>query len=244
MNALLERLSQSRRAVVFTGAGVSTLCGVPDFRGPNGFYRKPEAERVFDIEWFRRDPSIFYAGSRELIYGLRDIRPGPVHQAVAALERAGIVRGVITQNIDMLHQKAGSRTVHEIHGSPRLHRCLDCGRVKTFDEICELLKHTPVPRCAACGEAYKPDVTFFGERLPEEAFDAAVALARQADLMLVLGSSLTVTPAASIPLLTVSAGGELVIVNAQPTLLDRVATLCYPDLAAFAEAALEAWPEK
>jgi NAD-dependent deacetylase len=242
MQALIEKLRGARRAAVFTGAGVSTLCGIPDFRGPNGLYKQPDAERIFDIEWFRRDPSIFYKGSQELIYGLKKFKPGPVHHAVAALERAGIVQGVVTQNIDMLHQKAGSKRVYEVHGSPLLHRCLECGRVKTFDEICEMLASTPVPRCAACGEAYKPDVTFFGELLPEEAFAQSVALARQADLMLVLGSSLTVYPAASIPPLTVRAGGELVIVNAQPTPLDEMAKLCYPDLAAFAAAVLAEWP--
>lgn len=241
MQALIDKLRKSRRAAIFTGAGVSTLCGIPDFRGPNGLYKQPDAERIFDIEWFRRDPSIYYTGAQELIYGLKKFRPGPVHHAVAALERAGVAQGVITQNIDMLHQKAGSKTVYEVHGSPLLHRCLACGRVKTFDEICEMLESAPVPRCAACGEAYKPDVTFFGEMLPEEALERSVALARQADLMLVLGSSLTVYPAASIPPLTARAGGELVIVNAQPTPLDGSACLLYPDLSAFAEAVLAEW---
>jgi len=177
----------------------------------------------------------------ELVYGLRRFKPGPVHEAVARLERAGIVRGVITQNIDMLHQKAGSKTVYEVHGSPILHHCFGCGDEKTFDEICALLEKTPVPRCPRCGEAYKPDITFFGEMLPEEAFERSVTLAREADLMLVLGSSLTVHPAASIPPLAVRGGGELVIVNAQPTPLDSLAALRYDDLAAFADAVLVGW---
>jgi NAD-dependent deacetylase len=240
MQALIDKLKKSACTAAFTGAGVSTLCGIPDFRGPQGLYKQPDAERIFDIEWFRRDPSIYYTGCRELIYGLKNYKPGPVHHAIARLERAGVVAGVITQNIDMLHQKAGSQTVYEVHGSPLLHSC-PCGRVKTFDEICALLERMPVPRCEACGEAYKPDITFFGEMLPEQAFEKSVALARQADLMLVLGSSLTVQPAASIPPLTVRAGGELVIVNAQPTPLDGSASLLYTDLAAFAEAVLAVW---
>jgi NAD-dependent deacetylase len=239
MKRLIEKLKQARHAAVFTGAGVSTLCGIPDFRGPQGLYRQPDAERLFDIDWFRRDPSVYYKGCMELVYGLRRFKPGPVHEAVVRLERAGIVKGVITQNIDMLHQKAGSRTVYEIHGSPLLHHCFGCGREKTFEEICAMLETVAVPRCEQCGEAYKPDITFFGEMLPERAFEGAVALAQKADLMLVLGSSLTVHPAASIPPLTVRAGGELAIVNAQSTPLDRLAAFIYPDLAAFAAAVLE-----
>ena len=241
MKALVEKLRTARCVAVFTGAGVSTLCGIPDFRGPQGLYKQPDAERIFDIDWFRRDPSVYYKGCMELVYGLRRFKPGPVHNAVTRLERAGLIEGIITQNIDMLHQKAGSKKVYEVHGSPILHHCFGCGLEKTFDEICAMLETTPVPRCARCGEAYKPDITFFGEMLPEQAFNKAVALAQRAELMLVLGSSLTVHPAASIPQLTVRAGGEMVIVNAQPTPLDPLATLLYPDLAAFADAVLAAW---
>ncbi len=244
MKGGIEKIERAGCVAVFTGAGISTLCGIPDFRGPQGFYKQPDAERIFDVEWFRRDPSVFYKGCRELVYGLKRFSPGPVHQAVTRLEQAGIVKGVITQNIDMLHQKAGSRTVYEVHGSPALHHCFGCGREKTFDEICAMLETVAVPRCERCGEAYKPDITFFGETLPERAFDDAVALAQKADLMLVLGSSLTVHPAAMIPPLTVRAGGELVIVNAQPTPLDRLATLFLPDLADFAHAILDAWAKK
>lgn len=243
MNAILNKLKQARHTAVFTGAGVSTLCGIPDFRGPQGLYKQPDAERIFDIDWFRRDPSIYYKGCCELVYGLQNYHPGPVHTAIARLEQEGIVTGVITQNIDMLHQKAGSRTVYEIHGSPQVHRCCACRRELGFEAICALLKTADVARCEICGEAYKPDITFFGEVPPEEAFNHAVALAEQADLMLVLGSSLTVQPAASLPLLTLRAGGELVIVNAQPTPLDHRAVCCHLDLAVFAQAVLETWPE-
>lgn len=241
MYVLVEKLKRARQVVVFTGAGVSTLCGIPDFRGPQGLYKQADAERIFDIDWFRRDPSVYYKGCMELVYGLRRFRPGPVHNAIVRLESAGLVSGVITQNIDMLHQKAGSLTVCELHGSPLLHHCFGCGREKTFDDVCSLLEQTPVPRCEHCGEAYKPDITFFGETLPEQAFERSVELAQTADLMLVLGSSLTVYPAASIPPLTVRAGGELAIVNSQPTSLDSLAACRYTDLAAFADAVLERW---
>lgn len=234
MHELIERIEQAGSVAAFTGAGVSTLCGVPDFRGPNGLYKQPNAERIFDIDWFRRDPSIYYAGTRELIYGLQRIQPGPVHHALVALERAGHLPGVITQNIDMLHQKAGSQNVMEVHGTPLVHHCLGCGDAKSFDEICTMLARNPVPHCARCGDVYKPDVTFFGEMLPEQAFSAAQQLAEEVDLMLVLGSSLTVHPAAQLPLLA----RTMVIVNAQPTPYDHRAVLRYSDLAEFAEAIL------
>ncbi len=235
MRAFIDHLRRLRGCAVFTGAGVSTLCGIPDFRGAQGLYRKANAERIFDLAWFRRDPAIYYQGCQELIYGVVDVAPGAVHQALARLETEGVVAGIITQNIDMLHQKAGSQVVHEIHGSPALHRCFECGDVQEFATICAMLAGNTVARCR-CGGAYKPDITFFGEALPQAPFAAATALARRAPLMLVLGSSLTVYPAASIPEITLQAGGELAIVNAQPTPLDRFATWRFDDLVAFAAA--------
>ena len=232
---LRELLQQAGHVVALTGAGISTLAGIPDFRGPQGLYRQPGAERIFDIDWFHRDPAIYYEGCRELIYGLDRHAPGPVHTLLARLESAGRLQAVITQNIDMLHQKAGSRLVIEVHGSPLRHHCIGCGREAAYAEICALLRHEPVARCGACGGAYKPGITFFGEALPEAALAAAVAQARRADLMLVLGTSLTVHPAAALPEQTLRTGGQLVIVNAQPTPLDYLARLRLPDLAAFAE---------
>lgn len=243
MNTVLNKLKQAKHVAIFTGAGVSTLCGIADFRGPQGLYKNPDAERIFDIHWFERDPSVYYKGCRELVYGLRHYQPGSAHLAIARLEQVGVVKGVITQNIDMLHQKSGSKNVYEIHGSPLVHHCYRCGDEQSFEAICTLLETADVARCKVCNAAYKPDITFFGEVPPEAAFNNAVALAEQADLMVVLGSSLTVHPAASLPLLTLRAGGELVIVNAQSTPLDHHASARYPDIAAFATAVLEAWPE-
>ena len=235
ISPLLDLMQRASHLVALTGAGISTLAGIPDFRGPKGLYRQPGAERIFDIDWFRRDPSLYYEGCRELIYGLDRYAPGPVHTLLARIEQAGRLQAVITQNIDMLHQKAGSRRVIEVHGSPLRHHCSGCAREAAFDEIRALLQHARVARCAQCGAAYKPDITFFGEALPEAALSAAVEQARRADLMLVLGTSLTVYPAAALPEQTLRAGGQLVIVNAQPTPLDNRARLRLPDLAAFAE---------
>lgn len=249
MEKLIEAIKKSTCTAALTGAGVSTLCGIPDFRGPQGLYRNPDAERIFDIDWFDRDPAIYYRGCRELVYGLGDFTPGPVHRALKTLEDAGRLDGIITQNIDMLHQKAGSSRVYEVHGSPVLHHCRRCGAEKTFAEILRLIAANGgaaalgdpyVPRCA-CGGAFKPDITFFGEALPEAAFRQAQELAARADVLLVLGTSLTVFPAAALPQLTLRRGGQVFIVNAQATALDGRAAGCARDLAAFAAAIEQAF---
>ena len=252
MKRLLEALKNAKRVGCLTGAGVSTLCGIPDFRGPQGLYKQPNAERIFDIDWFDRDPSVYYEGCRELVYGLSRFTPGPVHKALKHLEDLGLLAGIATQNIDMLHQKAGSSNVYEVHGSPILHHCRQCGKEKTFDEILAMIgegkrevevegeveqRKLKVPRCE-CGGVYKPDITFFGEALPESAFRSAQELAIRSDVFLVLGTSLTVYPAAGLPSLALQAGAKLFIVNAQPTALDPQAVATYSDLNAFAEAVL------
>ena len=246
----LEAAASAKSVAAMTGAGVSTLCGIPDFRGPQGLYKNPDAERIFDIDWFDRDPSVYYRGCRDLVYGLGRFEPGPVHRALKLLETAGMLDGVITQNIDMLHQKAGSARVFEVHGSPAVHRCRRCGDAKTFDEISAMIAANGglvrlgdpyVPRCR-CGGAYKPDITFFGEMLPEEAFANAQQLAAGADVMLVLGTSLTVFPAAGLPRLALQRGGKIFIVNGQPTPLDAFAAATCPSLESFAEAILEMEP--
>lgn len=244
---MIKAIVGAKHVAAMTGAGVSTLCGIPDFRGPQGLYRQPEAEKIFDIDWFDRDPSIYYRGCRELVYGLATFTPGPVHRALKHLEDIGHLDGIATQNIDMLHQKAGSSHVYEVHGSPIRHHCRQCGAEKSFDEICAMIaageaaQTAPgsvfVPHCS-CGGVYKPDITFFGESLPEDAFAYSQELAIRADVMLVLGTSLTVFPAAGLPRLTLQRGGKVFIVNAQPTPLDAYAAGVYPDLAAFAEAVL------
>lgn len=237
---LLEAVAAARKPVFFTGAGVSTLCGIPDFRGPSGIYRDPDAARMFEIDLFDEDPSFFYRKADTLVYGNDETKPGPVHEALVALQRAGLCAGVVTQNIDGLHERAGSSPVYAVHGSAATHHCRTCGDMKTFEEIRAIRGGVPgaVPRCKVCGGVYKPDITFFGEALPEAAFNGAIRLASASDLVVVLGSSLTVQPAASIPPLALRAGGRLAIVNRGETPLDRLAFFRADDLAAFAAAAL------
>ena len=241
---LLDAIAAARKPVFFTGAGVSTLCGIPDFRGPDGLYRDPDAARMFEIDLFDEDPSVFYRLADTLVYGNDATEPGPVHRALVALQRAGRCAGVVTQNIDELHERAGSSPVFAVHGSAAVHHCRRCGDAKTFGEIRAIRGGVPgaVPRCGICGGVYKPDITFFGEALPEAAFRGAAALCAEADLMVVLGSSLVVQPAASLPVMALRAGGRLAIVNDGATPLDRHAFFRAGNLAAFASAVLSAFP--
>ncbi|MBD3241617.1 MAG: NAD-dependent deacetylase [Chitinivibrionales bacterium] len=233
MQRLIEALKKSRYCVALTGAGVSTLSGVRDFRGKDGFYRQKgiDADRIFSLPDFLKDPSYYYQHTAELIYSMDTIEPSIVHTELARLEQSGIVKAVITQNIDLLHQRAGSKRVIELHGTPMVHRCVQCARQWPYEEIAVRVRAGEVPRCDVCGGVIKPDIIFFGEMLNPSVIEEAVDEACRADLMLVLGSSLVVQPAASIPLQTVERGGRLFIVNDMPTPLDRFAERRYDDLA-------------
>jgi NAD-dependent deacetylase len=174
---------------------------------------------------FQADPEKvwrFYAPRIEVLTGAE---PNEAHNALAELERRGLVRAVITQNIDLLHERAGSREVVEVHGSIRTATCLACGCVHTLGEVVALVEANGTPRCRECGAVLKPDVVFFGELLPEAAIDRAYELARGAALMLVVGSTLEVHPVAGLPLETLRTGGTLAIVNRGPTELDEQAEL-------------------
>lgn len=230
LDKLVDLLKSSRSAVVFTGAGISTLSGIRDFRGKNGIYKEYDADRIFDIASFMQDPTYYYTHAKNFIYDLAEKQPSIVHRVCTRLEQMGLVKAVITQNIDMLHQKAGSRNVIELHGTPSRHTCTACGAEYTFDWICDRLNAGQIPFCEKCAGIIKPAITFFGEMLDMDCIQRAYTAAEQADLMLVLGSSLLVQPAASIPVLTMNAGGKLAIVNDQPTPLDRYADLAYQDL--------------
>ena len=201
----------ARRAVAFTGAGISTAAGIPDFRGPEGIYAtgKYDAERTFDVEHFRRDPRPFFQFARDMLAMTGEVEPTFTHRWLARLEADGLLEGVITQNIDPLHQMAGSQNVIAVHGTFGTAHCMDCRRLFTLAEFLERLGQQEIPRCD-CGDrgVIKPDVVFFGE--PVTQLEDAIALAGSCDLMLVLGSSLAVYPAAILPQL---AGGELVVIN-------------------------------
>ncbi|HUH15280.1 MAG TPA: NAD-dependent deacylase [Gaiellaceae bacterium] len=223
MNAarLAELIRTHQPCVALTGAGISTESGIPDFRSAGGIWAQYDPLEVASIDGFRRDPVRVWEFYARRLAALADAAPNDGHLALAELERRGLVRAVVTQNVDGLHQRAGSREVVEVHGSIRGAICLGCGAPTGFERVLELL---PLPLCA-CGEILKPGVVMFGELLPVAALEWATELCRAARLLLVVGSSLEVHPVAGLPHVTVAAGGTLAIVNRGPTALDAEAKL-------------------
>jgi len=219
---LAELLAGAQRAVVLTGAGISVPSGIPDFRSPGtGLWEDVDPMEVAHIDAWRRDPDRFWRFYGERFASLIDTRPNRAHEAVAELERRGLVRGVITQNIDRLHRMAGSQTVVEVHGSIEWSRCMDCGGRVALERVLELLRQGQhAPECAACLAPLKPDVVLFGELLPDRETAAAQSLAAEADLMISIGSSLTVYPVAALPGLTLQAGGRLALITEGQTPYD------------------------
>ena len=217
MNELATLLRERQPCVVLTGAGISTESGIPDFRSASGIWAQYDPMEYATIEAFRRDPAKVWEFYALRLGVLAQAEPNAGHRALAQLERNGLVQAVVTQNIDGLHQRAGSREVIEVHGSIRTAECLECGGTTPLD--------APAPRCPRCGAIMKPGVVMFGELLPAGEMERAVALAQEAGLLLVVGSTLEVYPVAGLPQETLSAGGALAIVNRGPTPYDRVADL-------------------
>lgn len=230
INELYELLKNSSYAVALTGAGISTLSGIPDFRGNQGLWKKLDADKIFSYALYRKEPEHFWNFAFDYIYDFFRKKPNVVHHTLALLEKKGIVKAVITQNIDLLHQKAGSKKVIELHGSPMRHYCMDCLTEYPLDWIEEHVQKREIPYCTKCGGIVKPDITFFGEMLPEGAIENAMENAKKADLLLLLGSSMTVYPANLIPGEFLRTGGDLIVVNKQPTQYDSMATLKFDDL--------------
>ncbi len=229
IDRVAELIAKAKNIVVFTGAGVSTESGIPDFRSPGGFWTKFDPED-FTIDKFRSNPETRRKQWRFFLSEdlLKDARPNAAHLAIAELENLGKVSCVITQNIDNLHQKAGNdpEKVFELHGNMRWILCMDCGERYPLEEILqENGASEEVPVCGRCSGILKPDVVFFGEALPEETLSKAMWHVVHCDLFLVVGSSLVVYPAASMPLYAKEAGSSLVIVNLSPTQADKMADI-------------------
>ena len=217
---LAELILDSQPCVALTGAGVSTESGIPDFRSPTGLWAEFDPFEYASIQAFRADPEKVWRFYAPRFSMLTSAEPNAAHLALAELERRGLVQAVVTQNIDLLHHRAGSRDVIEVHGSIRTSSCPRCRRAYPLADVLPLVESAGVPRCAECDAVLKPDVVFFGELMPVGEMERATKLACDAGLLLVVGSSLEVYPVAGLPEETLAAGGQLAIVNRDSTPYD------------------------
>ncbi len=217
--SLAARLVARGRVVAFTGAGVSAESGIPTFRGRGGLWERFKPEELATPEAFARDPARVWAWYKWRLSLVLSAKPNPAHLALAELERMGLLTAVITQNVDGLHQAAGSKRVVELHGSLRRARCTRCGFKVRLSRVPE----EELPRCPACRGLLRPDVVWFGESLPADAWLEAVELASSCKCMLVIGTSCAVYPAASLPLIAKRGGAALVEVNLEATPLTAIA---------------------
>ncbi len=226
----LERLAglirEAGSVVALTGAGISVPSGIPDFRSPRtGLWERVDPMEVAHIDAFHADPVRFWGFYGERFATLGAKEPNRAHEALVAFERAGLLDAVITQNVDMLHRRAGTAELVEVHGSIASCSCLSCPGAVPVEEARGRIAAAPdgVPRCRSCGEPLKPDVVLFGELLDAAALDRARELCERASVLLCIGSSLEVHPVAGLPLLTQAAGGAVAIITQGPTPLDPVA---------------------
>ncbi|MCW3009682.1 MAG: NAD-dependent protein deacylase [Solirubrobacterales bacterium] len=216
---LARRIRDARSVVALTGAGISVPSGIPDFRSPGtGLWANVDPMEVAHIDAWRADPERFWSFYGERFVGLREKAPNSAHDVLVELERRGRLDGVITQNIDTLHRRAGSQVVVEVHGTIEHSSCLVDGEAHDLDEVLERIGAADdgVPRCDA-GHPLKPDVVLFGEMLPEDALQRAYDLASRADVLLCVGSSLEVHPVAQLPGVTQANGGVVALVTSGPT---------------------------
>jgi NAD-dependent deacetylase len=231
VSKLKDFVKSSKKIVAFTGAGFSAESGISTYRGAGGLWSKYDPDKYADINYFVRDPSYYWSFIRDERYPtLLKVKPNAGHNALVELEKRGKIYRVITQNIDGLHQIAGSSDVIELHGNTRKTFCMSCGKKYSTGEIYKRLDKELPPSCS-CGGTLKPGTVLFGEPLPVHALEEANLASRNCDMFLVLGSSLVVYPAASMPRIAKKSGAVLVIINIDPTPLDDMADLVIHDSA-------------
>jgi NAD-dependent deacetylase len=229
---LKKIISTSDKIVAFTGAGFSADSGISTFRGAGGLWSKYDPSIYADINLFMQDPTYYWNFFKDERYPvIKKAKPNEGHYALVELEKRGKIYRVITQNIDGLHQVAGQSDVIELHGNTRKINCLNCEKTYTLDETYELLQRELPPRCT-CGGVLKTGTVLFGEPLPQYALDMATIASKNCGMFLVLGSSLVVYPAASMPRIAKKSGAKLVIINIDPTPLDSIADIVINDNAA------------
>ena len=223
--AAAELWRKARCVLVLTGAGISVPSGIPDFRSPGGLWERHRPEEVATLQALRANPARVWHFLLEADKLLGDAQPNPAHLALAELEQAGKVQGIVTQNIDGLHQRAGSHNVIEFHGSARRYYCMGCHR-DYAPELVRNLDATNIPwRCDHCNQVIRPDIVFFNERIPQEALDKAFDLAQRADLAMIVGTSGEVAPANSLPSRVKYQGGRVLEINLGQTAYAALADL-------------------
>ena len=227
----VQLINQAKNVVALTGAGISTASGIPDFRSPNsGLWEQEDPLAVASIYAFRQDPTKFYRWIHPLSGLFFTAEPNAAHLALVQLEKQGKLAAVITQNIDNLHTKAGSKTVYELHGHLRQVTCTQCYQVQDAVPVFEkFIDDGEVPLCPVCGGVLKPNAILFGEQLPMQEFVAAQLELEKADLLLVVGSSLEVAPVSDLALVALDNGSKIIIINVQPTYLDDKADVVIRD---------------
>ncbi len=225
-----ELIRSASYVMVLTGAGLSTPSGIPDFRSPtSGIWTKLDPIAVASIWGYHEHPEVFYRWFMPLARQIRRAKPNPAHFALAELEQVARLHLLATQNVDSLHQIAGSKRVIELHGHLRTASCLDCSQQSSIEDLWPVVEQGRIARCAACGGLIKPDVILFGEPLPYEALRAAQEAALFCDLLISVGTSLEVEPAADLPHLARRSGGRVIIINRQPTIADKIAEVTIHD---------------
>ena len=233
MKKAVELIKNSAYITALTGAGISTLSGLADFRGEhNPIWDKYPQEKIFDGAYFETDPKLFYDFLRDIMK--QEYEPNIAHITLKRLEDLGTLKAVITQNIDGLHQKAGAKKVYELHGSIYSNYCMKCEKEYFFSEFMDKLLKEPVPTCT-CGGVIRPGIVFFGEPMPEEDMQMAVYNASKSDLMLIVGTSLLVQPAAYMPMHALNNGAKLILVNRGETYIDDRVDFAFPDIKKFFE---------
>jgi len=224
IKALASDIQKARNIVAFTGAGISAESGIPTYRGEGGLWTKYDPTKYASIGYFLQDPSYYWNFFKDVRYPiLKKVKPNQAHRALFDLEKAGKLKAVITQNIDGLHQEAGSSSVIELHGTTRTIICVDCSKKYSIANAYAQLEKQIPPLCPECGGILRPDVVFFGEKLDTEILRQAYEAAASCELMLAVGSSLVVYPAADVPMRAKQAGARLAIINKDSTPLDSLA---------------------
>lgn len=232
IKAIASDIKNTQHIVAFTGAGISAESGIPTYRGEGGLWTRYDPNLYAHIGYFRQNPSYYWNFFKDVRYPmLKEVKPNRAHTALAEIEAIGHLKTVITQNIDGLHQEAGSSSVIELHGTTRIITCMDCSKEYQMEEVYLKLEKQMPPLCSKCKGILRPAVVFFGEMLVPETINRAYDEAERSDLLVAVGSSLVVYPAADIPLRAKQTGAKLVIINKDSTPLDTVADYVINDAA-------------